>query len=93
MVCGKAEMISRTACPTKPKDSQGPRKHFDLALDRYLQREKIELCPQLCPRAHWVRERSRMAISDMGLGGRGWYSVRLRILDYQPVSGKLLVVR
>jgi len=34
-----------------------------------------------------------MAISDMDLGGRDWYSVRLRILDDQPVSGKLLVVR
>lgn len=34
-----------------------------------------------------------MAISDMDLGGRGWYSVRLRILDDQPESGKFLVVR
>ena len=34
-----------------------------------------------------------MAISDMDLGGRGWYSVRLCVLDDQPESGKLLVVR
>jgi len=34
-----------------------------------------------------------MAISDMDLGGRHWYSVRLRILDEQPVSGKSLVAR
>ena len=34
-----------------------------------------------------------MAISDTDLGGFGWYSVRLRILDDQPESGKFLVVR
>jgi len=34
-----------------------------------------------------------MAISDMELGGGHWYSVRLRILDDQPESGKLLGVR
>ncbi len=34
-----------------------------------------------------------MAISDADLGGRGWYSVRLRILDEQPECGKSMVVR
>jgi len=34
-----------------------------------------------------------MAISDADLGGCGWYSVRLRMLDEQPVSGKSVVVR
>ncbi len=29
-------------------------------------------------------ERSRMAIFGTGLGGRGWYLVRLLILDEQP---------
>ena len=34
-----------------------------------------------------------MAISEADLGGRGWYSVRLRILDEQPECGKSMVVR
>jgi hypothetical protein len=34
-----------------------------------------------------------MVIYDADFGGRGWYSVRLRILDDQPESGKTLVVR
>jgi len=34
-----------------------------------------------------------MAISDGLQYGSGWYSVRLRILDEQPVSGRPLVVR
>jgi len=34
-----------------------------------------------------------MAISDADLGGRGWYSVRLRILDEQPECGKSMDVR
>ena len=70
-----------------------PKKHFDWALGQYFQLEKSKICPQLCPQLHQVYERSRMAISDMDLGGRGWYSVRLRILDDQPESGKFLVVR
>jgi len=34
-----------------------------------------------------------MAISDGLQYGNGWHSVRLRILDEQPASGKSLVVR
>ena len=34
-----------------------------------------------------------MAISDADLDGRGWYSVRLRILAEQPECGKSMVVR
>lgn len=69
------------------------KEHFDMALDRYLQPEKIELCPQLCPQLRRVFERSRMAISDADLDGRGWYSVPSRILDEQPESGKFVIVR
>ncbi len=69
------------------------KKHFDLALGKWFQLEKIELCPQLCPQLRLVFERSRMAISDADLGGRGWYSERLRMLDEQPVFGESLVVR
>lgn len=69
------------------------KEHFDWALGRQLQPEKIELCPRFCPHSHGVCERSRMVIYDADFGGRGWYSVRLRILDDQPESGKTLVVR
>lgn len=34
-----------------------------------------------------------MAISEADLGGRGWYSERLRMLVEQPVLGESLVVR
>jgi hypothetical protein len=78
---------------TTEAKSKVAKKHFDMALDRYLQPEKIELCPQLCPQLRRVFERSRMAISDADLDGRGWYSVPSRILDEQPESGKFVIVR
>lgn len=40
------------------------REHFNLALRRYFQDEKVLVCPQVCPHSHVMHERTRMEIPD-----------------------------